>query len=144
MTKKLSKLAIAASAAMLLGSCHEEYYALRDFQRKAIQTKLEQMAPEAADGYIRQQMDGVQRFRREKFTRYVPSMDGLVPVFEHKWVNDGLYLDLWAKEDTNGTFIDEYVDYVMNNAKAERETKIQAESEFAAKQRQAKIDNLIK
>ena len=58
---KVSLLALGASGAMLLhmlGSDHSNEIALRAYQRDAIQTKLEQMAPENADSYIRKQVDG--------------------------------------------------------------------------------------
>ncbi len=99
---KLSLLTLGATGAMLLhmlGSDHSNEIALRAYQRDAIKTKLEQMAPESVESYIRKQVDGI-------------------------------YLDYWLKNDTNGTLIDEYVDYAMDSRKAEKATKAEAKAEF--------------
>lgn len=81
-----------------MGENHNKV-ALEAYQRNAIQTKLEQMAPENVESYIRKQVDGV-------------------------------YFDYWLKHDTNGTLIDEYVDYAMDFRKVEKATKAEAKAEF--------------
>lgn len=99
---KLSLLALGATGVMLshmIKSDDSNEIALKAYQRNAIQIKLEQMAPENADSYIRKQVDGV-------------------------------YLDYWLKHDTNGTLIDEYVDYAMDSSKVEKATKAEAKAEF--------------
>ena len=85
---------------MLVAGCGDDSK-LKDLQRAAIQNKLEQMGRSGADVYIRNQMGGV----------YMPN-------------SLGLYLDDWAKHDINGTFVDEYVDYVMGVAYKYEEKEI--------------------
>lgn len=126
--KKLGKLAIVASGAMLLAGCSKDYAAMREYQRQAIQTKLEQMTPAEADAYIKNEMDG-------KVTTLQMS------------TIDSLYLYLWEKNDTNGTLIDEYVDYATGNFMAETQTKAQAKAEFKQlkkKQLQQEIETMRK
>ena len=142
--KKLSRLAIVASGAMLLAGCNQDTAALTEYQKNAIQTKLEQMAPAEADAYIRDQMDGVQRYRTRVTPIIVPlPKGGVVSTVISTTVPDGLYLDYWEQHDTNGTLVDEYVDYAMKHRLIEKEVKDQAKAEFKAKQREEKFDQFI-
>lgn len=137
--KKLSKLAIVASAAMLLAGCNQNYAALMEYQKNAIQTKLEQMSQADADAYIRNEMNGVHMYHDEPVATMMATPNGgVMPAVINKRVEDGLYLDYWAEHDTNGTLIDEYVDYAMGNYAVEMGTKIEAKQAFKELQKQTK------
>lgn len=120
-----------AAGSMLLSGCKQDNAALKEFQKNALETKLEQMGPDAADAYIRNQMNGVKRVRIESMPINVPTTDGglkTIPV--PKVVSDGTFLDYWTEHDTNGTLVDEYVNYAMSKLGVEKEIKAQAKAEF--------------
>ncbi len=135
--KKLSKLAIVASASMLLAGCPSdyEYATLKKYQRQAIQEKLERMTAADADFYIRQKMDGLHRYHFETVRSVAEKSDHLVMTRRMPTVDDGLYLDYWAAHDTNGSFIDEYVDYAMLDDHMENDVKSHVEREFLRSQK---------
>lgn len=130
--KKLSKLAIVASSAMLLAGCKDNFTASLDMQRAAIQNKLEQMGPEA-DAYIREKMAG-----RENYYD--------CPLCKAHDIDEGPFLDLWAKNDTNGTFVDEYVDLAMTDRYyyvLEGDVRSKAIKAYKADQKKAKLQQKI-
>ena len=143
--KKLSKLAIVASGAMLLAGCNKDNDALREYQRQAIQAKLEQMTPAEADAYIKKAMRGiVSRTYIDTSTTQVICRNGdnLARKYRHEdRIEEDLLLDLWAKNDTNGTLIDEYVDYAMDFDIIEKATKAKAKAEF---KQLSNLEELIK
>lgn len=134
MKNKLGKLAIVTAGALLLSHCNDQI-ALRDYQKRTLQNKLEQMPKAEADAYIRNQMDGIQKKRVVNRVMMLPLGKDLVPVVTQEQVDEGLYLDFWDQNDTNGTLIDEYVDYAMKHKAMEQETKDSAKADYRGLQK---------
>lgn len=128
--KKLSKLAIVASSAMLLAGCENAHIASIDMRVAAVENKLAAMGPEASDAYIREKMDGLYKFHFEGPT-----------ALNSKKVKEGLFLDLWAESDTNGTFIDEYANLMRQASYAALEYDVteKAVAKYKAEKKQAKL-----
>lgn len=142
--KRVRKVVLAAAAALLLTGCNtQDGAALKNYQREAIQTKLAQMSPDDAEAYIRAKMDGVHMSHCEAVPTMMPNPNGGVSLrLMHKRVEDGLYVDFWAEHDTNGTLLDEYIDYAMDNYAVEADTKAEAKAEFKRLQKETQSQNV--